>query len=362
MKICFYLSNFQNNGGIGRVTSILANEFVKAGINVYCLCHMNDHDKPNIYNIDSRVNIHYLYNEQAPIHRVIFKGLIRKIIDFLKGNNIDLLIGCGSILSMPGIIAAKKSGIECFFWDHTSPYVTTDVKFQKITRQYCCRHSKKNVLLTKEAKDYYDKKVNPIKNTYIYNPIDENAYKSNKYNIDSKKIVSIGRFCYQKNFECLVNIASVVLKKHQNWTWDIYGIGPDEQKIKELIIENHLENNLFLKGQVNDIYDRLQNYSFIVMTSRYEGFPMTLLEASANRLPLLSFDIHTGPKEIIENGGNGYLIDFENKEEFIEKIDLLITNKELRQEMSDSSFDMCERFRLGTIIRKWNELFNKECK
>ena len=83
---------------------------------------------------------------------------------------------------------------------------------------------------------------------------------------------------------------------------------------------------------------------------------MTLLEGAANRLPLISFDIHTGPNEIIENGVNGFLCDSSSNKEMIDHICELIENPMLRRSMSLESFETTKKFNVDTIVAQWDKL------
>lgn len=92
------------------------------------------------------------------------------------------------------------------------------------------------------------------------------------------------------------------------------------------------------------------------MTSRYEGFPMVLLEAVTMGLPLISYDCHTGPSEIIKNGINGFLIEDENENLYVEKLLELIKDEDLRQRMGKESIKMASSFNIKTIGDKWEKL------
>ena len=105
-----------------------------------------------------------------------------------------------------------------------------------------------------------------------------------------------------------MKVASEVLPKFPDWQWDIFGQGEDLEELIRLAKEAQIDEQMHFNGQVTDLYERYKQYSIMVMTSRYEGFPMTLLEGIGNGLPLVSFDIPTGPSEIIDDGENGYLL------------------------------------------------------
>ena len=196
----------------------------------------------------------------------------------------------------------------------------------------------------------------------IYNPIDPNAVEKRKpYCADVQKIITVGRLTYQKNMELLVRVADKVLKANPGWIWDIYGDGELRETLQEQINACGLQDVLTLKGQVSNVYDLYGEYAFKVLTSRYEGFPMTLLEASANGLPMVSFDIETGPNEIIEDGVNGFLLPSEDEEAMCKAIETLMHDSECRCKMSGESAKTSERFQLGEISEQWYALFQKMC-
>lgn len=136
--------------------------------------------------------------------------------------------------------------------------------------------------------------------------------------------------------------------------------GPAFNEVKEKIIKYNLENNVILKGAVNPIlvYDQYSNYTMFVLTSYREGLPLVLLEAKANKLPIVSFDIETGPNEIVENNVNGFLIEKYNIKEMAIRINELLKNKDLRQKFSNNAYKNINKFKQDTIINEWINLIN----
>ena len=154
----------------------------------------------------------------------------------------------------------------------------------------------------------------------------------------------------------LVDIADIVLKNHPDWQWDIYGNGETFEGITEKIKEHNLENKLNLMGLVNDIYDRYKDYAIFVLPSYREGLPLVLLEAKANHLPIVSFDCITGPREIVTNGIDGFLVDCYNIEEMAENISALIENDKFRKQISDNSSNNLDKFDKQRILEQWIDL------
>ena len=119
--------------------------------------------------------------------------------------------------------------------------------------------------------------------------------------------------------------------------------------------EAQIDEQMHFNGQVTDLYERYKQYSIMVMTSRYEGFPMTLLEGIGNGLPLVSFDIPTGPSEIIDDGENGYLLQEGDINGMVYRLDQLMSNQNLRIAMSDNSRTKSRAFAIQDITEEFGK-------
>ncbi|EAI4304502.1 glycosyltransferase family 4 protein [Campylobacter lari] len=186
-------------------------------------------------------------------------------------------------------------------------------------------------------------------------------------NIDSiltqKNILSIGRMTAndEKGFFRLIEIWKLVQKnvKYKEWTLTIVGEGEFKDTIENKIKEYKLENSIILKSFTKDIEKEYLNASVYIMTSKWEGFPMVLVEVSSYGVPLISFDINTGPSDIIENGKNGYLIEDGNLQEFTNKLCLLMDDENLRKQMGQRAKEnISHNFSKEKVIQKWQELLN----
>lgn len=359
-NICFLLGGFQGNGGIGRVTSILANALAEnQEYNVTTISYLQKKNVPMLYKTSDKLHSYYLLDTNISMTKAILtKHLIRKTRQILIKENIDILVACGALYYPLGIIAVKGTSAKCFCWEHTNPETSADYRFQRLCRRMAVGYSDKIIVLTKAAEKYYKDslKAKPTRLLQIYNPISEEAARSERYNAESNKIISVGRLSYPKNFSLLLDIAAKILPRYHDWSWDIYGAGEEYDLLSEKISKLSLEGRVRLMGQVDDIYERYGDYSMQVMTSRYEGFPMTLIEGAVNRLPLISFDVKTGPDEIIADGENGFLVPPENAEKMQERIEYLINHPEEREMMSEKAFRSVEKFRMAGILEQWRNL------
>lgn len=361
-NICFLLGNVQGNGGIARVVSIIANELCKNDNYRITLISYCPAAEPAGYAYSEKIEFAQLYSERIPMTKAILAGnAVGRLKKTLAEAKADVLIACGALYFPLAVLAAAKSKAKCFCWEHSDPAGTSDHKFQMLSRKIAVKKADKIIVLTKAAREYYDKMLGAgeEKLLQIYNPVSNKAANSAHYDAESKKILSVGRLTYQKNFQLLVEIAETVLAEHSDWMWDICGEGEDRAELEKMIEGKGLETRLFLRGQVKDIYQKYREYAFLVMTSRYEGFPMSLIEGAANRLPLVAFDVPTGPAEIISDGENGYLIEADKKELMTGRICALIENAELRKRMSARAYEGSKSFELKGIIKTWEGILTE---
>lgn len=357
MNVCFLLGGFQSNGGIGRVTSILANELCeKEGLTIHTIAYCQT-NKPLLYNLSNKIHQHKLFSSSTSMLKaMILKGAIKQVRRILREQKIDVLIAAGALFYPLAIQAVKGTHAKCYCWEHTDPGTTHDHRGQGRCRRYAVKRADKMIVLTRSAQRYYVEALNmdPEKLYHIYNPI-SNSQSNTLYDPTSKKIIAVGRLTYQKNFDRLIKLAARFLP-NTDWSLDIYGQGEERQMLLDMIYENGLSNHIRLMGQVDNLYDRYPQYAFQVMSSRYEGFPMSLLEGATHRLPLVAFDIPTGPNEIIMDGENGFLVDRQDDDRMVACIRLLMEDASLRQTMSDNAYRMVQMFKLNDIIEQWCEI------
>ena len=305
------------------------------------------------------------------------KTLIQDIIALrhcLINNNIEIIIVIGSTAALQTILATRWLNVKVIFCQHNSVIGDLIVKslkekiYRLILNKIIKSLSDRIIVLTKkDLEGYFINKLQVKKKKLkkIYNFIPDKLYQTNnKYNLKSKTIITVGRIDHAKGYEYLINIANLVFIKYPDWQWHIYGDGEQNYKnqIIDLIKQNDLEKYVILQGNHSDIYNLYQDYSFYVMTSRYEGLPMVLLEAKAKKLPIISFDINSGPSDIVRDGVDGFLVEPFDCEAMAEKICTLIENPELRQKLSDNAHGNLDKFSKEKIIKQWCDLIEEVTK
>ena len=356
LNICFLSGDMSRTGGTERVLSIIANELSKQKnkFNIYILSITNENNT-SYFRLEKEIKNNRILKSKDVNFKKQYFQIVKGIRHYIKENNIDILIDVEVIASLFSIPATRFTKTKLISWEHFNFYEDNGSHLRIYARKLAARFSNCIITLTEHDKQNYLNNLDiKGKVEYIYNPIEE--VDDIECNIKSKQIISVGRLTYQKGFDMLCDVAKVVLKDNKGWKWLILGDGEDKDKLRSKIKEYGLENKLILKGNVSNVEEYYKNSSLYVMTSRFEGLPMTLLEAKTYKLPIVSFNCLTGPSEIVKNNVNGYLINPENVEAMSNKLNILMNDENKLKEFSNNAQIDIEKFKLKPIIERWEKV------
>ncbi len=177
--------------------------------------------------------------------------------------------------------------------------------------------------------------------------------------LSKKRVISIGRYDFEKGNDLLLRAWAKVQKSCEDWTLDIFGMGEQTQYrqiIKELGID---VSRCHLHGSLFNVKDEYLDSSIFVLPSRSEGFGLVVIEAMSCGLPVISFDCDNGPRNIILNGQNGYLVPPFDINEYADRIIQLIQNEELRLQMGKNAQHSSHKYDIDTIAIQWKKLFDE---
>ena len=353
MKICFLIDDYSAIGGIQRVVPLISSALCDYH-EVFVASMYDEYENNNKTLYDKRIELFTLIQEKKEYIRHSIK-VVKLLKDFIKLNGINTLIASSEMLVPYVYLATKDTKVGFVCWTHT-PALSYDESFlQRPFKWLGAKKADYIIALTEKTKNLLRNKYKTNNIIDIPNPIDPKLMKEVEYNVKSKRIISVGRICYQKYYEKLIEVANIVLKNNPDWFWDIYGDGINKNTIEKLIIDNHLVGRVNLMGNSNNMYELYKNYAIQVLTSRFEGFPMTLLEGMANGLPLVSFNVN-GVDSIIKNEKNGYLIEPFDEKLMAEKINILIDDEELRKKLSKINIELRKEYSIENVIKEWNKM------
>lgn len=180
--------------------------------------------------------------------------------------------------------------------------------------------------------------------------------------LSAKRVISIGRYAYEKGFDLLLQAWAKVEKECKDWSLDIYGMG-DIQPYYHLLNELRIDQQrCHLNGSITKVKEKYLESSIFVLPSRFEGFGLVVVEAMACGLPVISFDCENGPRNIITNECDGILVKAFDVNEYANQIVRLISDKDLRTTMGKSAQETSRQYELGNIAKKWRVLFDEMMK
>lgn len=353
--IAFFSGDITRSGGTENVSIMIANALSEVdGFSICFISLFEETDSP-FFDIDPRIERYTVY--PVPTHGIQhYFDTVGRLKQLVAQHSIDILVDIDGILDMYSLPVKRSTGVKVVSWEHFNYNQNPGVPYRKLTRRWAAKKADAIVTLTNADKKLYEEHLHlrcPV--VAIPNPM-RTPEPEPVYDAESHIIISSGRLTYQKGFDMLVNVAARVLPNHPDWQWWILGEGEDRPMLEQKIAEAGIGDQLILKGRVDDMDGYYRKAAMFVMTSRFEGLPMVLLEAKAYRLPIVSFDCETGPVEVVQDGINGYLTILGDIDGTAERIMSLMKNRNLREGFSRNSSVGEGRFEESSILCQWISL------
>ena len=304
------------------------------------------------YNIPNNLNIITLNSQNTASNNIIYK-IIRAVkridkigktikqnnydavISFIDGCNINTFLGCKLHRCKTPLILAEHTINEGFF--KNNKYAKKVERLYKFLLKVTYNNADKVIVISKAMKRYMKDKLK-ISNemTVIYNGIDTkkfNLAKNKNSNLEKEfvnakiKLLNVARLDDNKNQQYLINLMPEILKQKPEMKLFIIGKGEKENELKTLIKNLNLENKIFLLGWKNNVQDYMKEADVFVMSSKYEGFPMTIIESISVGLPVVSSLSNKSIYEVLKDKNYGQVVKLEDKKEFLNAIVYYLENK-----------------------------------
>lgn len=216
------------------------------------------------------------------------------------------------------------------------------------------------VLLTDTQKKHIIEQFGNYNNIHVI-PHFIKPFKKEKLKTKDEKLVTmVARYHPEKRIDAAILAFKEVIRQKPDARLEIYGEGNDRKRLTELINENGLQNHVFLKGYVNEVETVFSKSIVSLLTSYYEGFSLVILESMASKTPVISFDVPYGPKEIIVDGENGYLIKNGEIKSLAEKIIYLLKNPKKAGKMGENAYHyVLNKYSHENQEKYWLDLLSK---
>lgn len=374
MKIIYCINSIRGLGGIQRVTLVKANALAEVvGNQVYLIVTDNWPYHKLIHEISDKITlIHLPINYYADDYKSKFQSLISNIKIFKHWRLLQKAI---NQIKPDVIVSVGQSEKYILPFLRTKAIKIREIHFNSNYREFTyqtqwigkliqfldlkinTRGYDKVILLTEEDKK--DNFANNNKFTAIHNPLTTRKLEYYKRR-EKKNVIAVGRLVLQKNFISLIRAWALIATQIPDWHLNIIGEGPERERLQNEINQLHLEKFITLKGFSNEVDKELEQSSISVITSVYEGFGLVILEAMAMGLPVISYTFPYGPRDIIENGTNGFLVPNQDEQALSARILDLVQNEELRNRMGQAALKRTYDFDISLIVQKWMTLFYNE--
>lgn len=347
MKLAYITNGISGVGGLERVLAVKTSYLAeKLGYEI-CMISLNEEGVSPFYTYSSKIVFRSVntsknkYEYFLGIRRIIKEfnpDVISVCDDGLKGFFVPLWIG-----SKAKIIYERHTSKEMITYGKTP---TLKNKISYLMMDIGSRLYDRFIVLTN-----YNKKQWTANNVEVIpNPLP--FYPESVAKAENKRIIAVGKVSVEKGYELLAEAWKLIKHKYPEWRIDIYGSSVDSNR--SALIES---SSIHINKPVKDIQKAYLSSSIYVLPSRFEGFGMVLIESMACGVPCIAFDCPCGPRDIIKDGEDGFLIENGNIVQFAKQLSILIENVLLRKEMGKNARKNVLRYNIDAIGSKWDNLF-----
>lgn len=173
--------------------------------------------------------------------------------------------------------------------------------------------------------------------------------------LDAKTVLAAGRLTPQKGFDMLIEAWVRVAREQPDWRLRICGRGERHEEYRALAAHHGLSDVIELPGP-RDLEEEIAGSSMFVLSSRYEGFPLVLIEAMSKGMAVVAFDCPTGPGDIVEDRRNGLLVPPRDVDGLAEGILTMMADRELRRTCAAAAIETARTYRLDVVGAEWESL------
>lgn len=370
-KITFLLLHL-NYGGLEKQVTTLANELAKS-YDVELVVLYDLLNGKSFYKLNDNIKVKFVL-KYGPIKAKQLKGMLKKIkiIELFKSLAKDIKLIFTKYFGVRKIVNKMKTDVlissriefsrqikrrDILTISQEHSYVDTPSYVKKVKKSF--KNIKYLVVMTDKAKENYQKWLNG-NNTYTKVIKIPNAINSTnkKATLDSNQIISVGRLEDVKDFETLILVFSMCLAQNNNLRLEIVGDGSKKEELVNLCKSLNILDYVRFTGKLdsNQVEGEMLKSSLFLLTSKSESFSLVLVEASSLGIPCISFDIDVGPREIIKDGKNGFIIKDRNKELMKKKILEIMNSRHVRNEIGNNAKINAEKYYIENVVNEWKKI------
>jgi GalNAc-alpha-(1->4)-GalNAc-alpha-(1->3)-diNAcBac-PP-undecaprenol alpha-1,4-N-acetyl-D-galactosaminyltransferase len=357
MKLTLISSSLEV-GGAERVMSIIANYWAAKGWQITILT-FDDGSEPPFYNLNKRIDYRPLGIENREGYQIsALKDNFRRI-KILKqaivASRPDVVISFVNTTNMMTLLACWGLKVPTIVSEHVHPAFGELSNACQLLQKLVYRRASLITVQTHSGLSFFPS-AQGYSTFVMPNPVAipaSDTIQSQLYT-DDRHLLAIGKLIHQKGFDLLIRAFAQVAETHPEWTLTILGEGEMRPELENLCLELNLQDRVFMPGTIKNIDAHLRKADIFALTSRFEGFPVTLCEAMACGVPVIATDCLSGPREIIHNGIDGMLVVPENVDALASGLDVLMSDPVKRQYFSHYAPKVLDRFGVEQVMAIWS--------
>ncbi|GAA3836243.1 hypothetical protein GCM10022226_67620 [Sphaerisporangium flaviroseum] len=377
MKIRYMLLHAYGMGGTIRTVINQANHMVAAGHDVEIVSVVRRRKNPH-FSIDPRITVTSLADQRGGVTR---DSLSRRVYRRLRGKVVPAgefaasyftervekaVIDYVSSLD-DGILVTTRPALNLISARHAPEHLVRVAQehmnlstHKDDVREQVVRHYSRLdavVVLTETDRADYQRILPRARVRRIPNAVDGLGQGPPEHR--DKIVIAAGRLYWQKGFDLLIPAFEEVARDHPGWRLLIYGTGPKKEELQTLIDEHGLHEHVSLMGRSSHFDRELARASVFVLSSRFEGLPMVMIEAMSHALAIVSFDCPTGPGDVITHEVDGLLVPPEDIGGLAGAMNRLIADPELRRRLGAEARTAVRRYSPAEVMPAWESLFTE---
>ena len=362
MRIMLAISSMTAGGG-ERVAATLSNHWIANGHEVALLTVASS--DLDFYPLDQRVTrIALDLNRSSRNWRdfVVYNfKRVRKLRLAIHDFKPEVIVSLLDTTNVRMLLASIGTGVPVIVQEQIDPTQHPLGRTVRFLRRLLYKRASAVVVLTPGIARWARRFVRAEAIHVIPNLVSEQFCKSGKVESgrNGYRVIAIGRLEAQKGFDLLLRAFAQSAQEHPGWTLMIIGDGSERDQLRVLAGALQIGDRVSWERAVKEPQEEMRRSDLFVLSSRYEGFPLVLLEAMACGLPVISFDCPSGPREIIHDGEDGLLVPPNEIDALAAAMSRLMSSEDERKRLGDRAVGIVDRFGLAKIADMWTTVFEQ---
>lgn len=363
MKIMLVVSSM-GSGGAERVAASLVNAWAQRGDTVTLVITYSGRGAC-FYPLAPNVRCVFLADRvKAGARMLQYPARFRALRALIRESAPDVVVSFLSNVNITTILATRGLGIPVIASEHIDPSADGRSQLMMQMCRFVYPFADLLTLLTDNMEASFRKMVPRVKGIDVVpNPLPDELLLLDPASVEKsarKRLIAVGRLNTQKAFDWLIDVFATLAPEFPDWDLWIWGEGPERAALEAQIAQRKLGERVLMPGKTTTPWEEMARSDAFVLSSRYEGLPMAMLEGMALGLATVAFDCKSGPRELTRDGQDGVLVPAGDKAALTEALRRVMSDDALRAELGrKAAASVRQRYSSQAILRQWDSIFSR---